>query len=191
MVLAAKLLSTMSCNPSGFPFQEAASCEPRAFMPERPLAISGNTGRPSEPMSWPSCAHTSTLTNMWVGNQLRPLEMSEAASYTDLSKSVTVPSHTPDADAAVSRLSAARLSLAIMASPIRSFKIKPIAAGEVKSMSCTDNVTCPASVVFVTELEAITIVVAETGASSEPCAATLVWVVMVGRIKVFCVPPSG
>jgi hypothetical protein len=75
--------------------------------------------------------------------------------------------------------------------PARSRKIMSSAAGLVKSMSCTESVTCPASVVLVITLLAITGVVADGAPSSLDCVATLVCVVQVGRIQVFDWPPSG
>jgi len=78
-----------------------------------------------------------------------------------------------------------------MYSPIKSFKIKDIASGEVNEMSCEDKLTCPAKVVLLIEFAAMTIVVAETADNSVDCVATLVCVVIVGRVKVFDLPPSG
>ena len=40
-------------------------------------------------------------------------------------------------------------------------------------------------------LDAMTGVVAEAAPSSEPCEATDGWVVQVGRMNVFWLPPSG
>ena len=102
--------------------------------------------------------------------------MSVAASYSAAIKvdgSVLLNVHVePDALAPAVIASAATLSDCNMYCPARSCKIICKALGEVKSMSCTDKVTCPAKVVFVTTFDAITGVVADGALSSVDCVAT-------------------
>ena len=196
-VPAAKLRSATRLRPNGLNVLATVMLAwPMPLTPMRPAAPAyGKMGRLSPSSCEPSFFHTSGLTNKWSGRKLVASRMSVAASYSaemsdDGLSAVTV--HVlPDADAPLVMASHATSSDLNMYWPTRSRKMISIAPGLVKSMSCTDKVTCPASVVFVTTLLAMTGVVADTGFSSGDCAATDGCVVHVGRINVLDCPPSG